>query len=189
MAAGWTPSALMAAGWTPSDLMAAGWTPSDLMAAGWTPSALRAAGWTPSDLMAAGWTPSDLRAGLGEIPVLDKPYSRMLAEINAGKRTFKQSTWGPENSPTPEPSLCNTPMCCAGHLVSLAGEAGWNLRKKVGFAGAAALIHDAAHPGWPLQNFGAIPDAWALAYIETMAQHEADGTVPVGAVAVTGKTS
>ena len=166
-------SDLIAAGYTLSDLRAAGWTPSDLRAAGWTPSDLIAAGWTPSALRAAGWTLSDLRAAFGEIPVLEKPYTRLLADINAKKRQFRQSTWGPEGAPTPEPNICNTPMCTAGHLVSMAGEAGWALKERYGFAGAALLIHDAAHPGVPAQNFGAIPDAWALAYIEEMAEREA----------------
>jgi len=184
IAAGWTPSALIAAGWTPSALRAAGWTPSALRAAGWTPSALRAAGWTPSALIAAGWTPSALRAAFGDIPVLEKPYTHLLADIQAKKRAFKQSTFGPER-PTPEPNICNTPMCTAGHLVNMAGAAGWKLKDKYGFAGAASLIHDMSHPGWPQQNYGAIPDDWALAYIEEMAQHEANGTTPVGTVSWT----
>ena len=157
---------------------------SALIAAGWTPSALRAAGWTPSALIAAGWTPSALRAAFGDIPVLEKPYTHLLADIQAKKRAFKQSTFGPER-PTPEPNICNTPMCTAGHLVNMAGAAGWKLKDKYGFAGAASLIHDMSHPGWPQQNYGAIPDDWALAYIEEMAQHEANGTTPVGTVSWT----
>ena len=178
IAAGWTLSDLRAAGYTLSDLRADGWTPSALIAAGWTPSALRAGGWTPSDLMKAGWTASELIEAFGEIPVLEKPYTRLLADINAKKRQFRQSTWGPEGAPTPEPNICNTPMCTAGHLVSMAGEAGWALKEKYGFAGAALLIHDAAHPGVPAQNFGAIPDAWALAYIEEMAERENTQSAP-----------
>ena len=78
---------------------------------------------------------------------------------------------------TPEENICKTPMCTAGHLVSMAGAAGWALKEKHGFAHAAALLHDAAHPGVPCQNFGNIPDAWALAYIEEMAEREAASTV------------
>lgn len=125
-----------------------------------------------SALIAAGWTPSALRESIGEIPVLEKPYTRLLAEIQEKKRKFKQSTWGPEMERTPESNICKTPMCTAGHLVSMAGEAGWALKQKYGFATAALLPHDAAHPAIPSQNFGAIPDAWALAYIEEMAELE-----------------
>jgi hypothetical protein len=190
-AAGWTPGDLIAAGWTPGDLRAAGWTPGDLIAAGWTPGALRAAGWTPGDLIAAGWTPGDLRAAgwtpgdlraFENVPAIENLYSRLLDDITAHRRVHKQSTWGPEN-PTPELNICKTPMCTAGHLVSMAGESGWNLKRQFGWEGAARLIHDRAHPGWPPQNYGAIPDEWALAWIRTMAAHEKNGTTPIGYVA------
>ena len=65
-------------------------------------------------------------------------------------------------------------MCTAGHLVQLAGAEGLALQKKLGWPQAAALIHAAAHPDHPCQNFGSIPDAWALAYIEKMAAIEAE---------------
>ena len=134
--------------------------------------ALIAAGWTPSDLRAAGWTPSDLIADFGKIPQIDKPYTRLLADINANKRAFKQSTFGPETSMPTEKNICNTPMCTAGHLVSMGGKDGWKLKEKYGFSFAAGLIHEISHPGWPCQNFGAIPDKYALAYIEEMAERE-----------------
>lgn len=142
-----------------------------LRAAGWTPSELIAAGFTPSDLRAAAFTPSDLRAALEEVPMLDKPYSRLLADIKDKKRKFNQSTFGPDSAPAK--NVCGTPMCTAGHLVNMAGAAGWKLKKQFGFAGAARLIHEKAHPDWPPQNFGNIPDALARAYIEEMAEREA----------------
>lgn len=36
------------------------------------------------------------------------------------------------------------------------------------------LLHEAAHPGTPCQNFGFMPGDLALAYIETMAEREAE---------------
>jgi hypothetical protein len=70
-------------------------------------------------------------------------------------------------------------MCTAGHLVNMGGGMGYALKDKYGFSVAAALIHEKAHPGWPCQNFGSIPQDWALAYIEEMAGHEKKGTSPV----------
>ncbi len=174
-AAGWTPGALRAAGWTLSALIAAGWTPSDLRAAGWTPSDLIAAGWTPSDLIAAGWTPSDLEQVQKEwdaIPKIPKLYTRLLSDIEAGKRKHDQSTWGPECDPAT--NLCKTPMCSAGHLVNLAGEVGYALKAKYGWPGAARMIHMKNRPDVPSQNFGSIPQAFAMAYIRERAAEEAD---------------
>ncbi|MDE1971481.1 MAG: hypothetical protein KGI50_07960 [Patescibacteria group bacterium] len=184
-AAGWTPSDLLAAGWTPSDLLAAGWTPSDLLAAGWTPSALRAAGWTPSDLLAAGWTPSALLAAgwtpsdlrdaqkeWDEIPVLEKPYTRLLSEIESGARKHNQSTFGPDCDP--KKNLCGTPMCTAGHLVNMAGDIGYKLKDKYGWNIAATMIHRKSRPDVPPQNFGTIPQEFAMAYIRERAKEEAE---------------
>jgi hypothetical protein len=157
----------------PSALRAAGWTPSDLIAAGWTPSALIAAGWTPSDLRAAGWTPSDLEEAEKEyeaIPVIEKPYSKMLAAINAGMRLHDQTTFGPDCDP--KTNLCKTPMCTAGHLVNMAGEAGYKLKHKYGWETAARLIHFKSRPDVPPQNFGGIPQKFALAYIRERAAEE-----------------
>ncbi len=173
-AAGWTPSALIEAGWTPSALIEAGWSPSALIAAGWTPSDLRAAGWTPSALIAAGWTPSDLIAAEEEwesIPTLIKPYTALLEQIKAGQRIHKQSVFGPECDP--KTNLCKTPMCTAGHLVNMAGEIGYKLREKYGWEGAATLIHRKSCPDVAPQNFGSIPQEYAMAYIEERAAEEA----------------
>lgn len=135
-------------------------------------------------LRAAGWTPSDLQE-FDNIPIIENVCSRLVADIEAGRRKHRQSTFGPDTK-TPEPNICNTPMCTAGHLVNMAGEIGWDLKKKYGWETAARLIHSRAHPGWPPQNYGGIPDAWALAWIETMAEHEKNGTTPIGYVAVEG---
>jgi hypothetical protein len=173
IAAGWTPSALRAAGLTPSALIAAGWTPSDLRAAGWTPSDLRAAGWTPSDLRAAGWTKAEIKEAEEEwdsIPVIPKLYTKLLADIKAKRRLHDQKTWGPECDPGA--NVCGTPMCTAGHLVNIAGEIGYKLRAKYDWRGAARLIHMKNRPDAPPQNFGSIPQEFALAYIEQRAEEE-----------------
>ena len=125
------------------------------------------ANFTQSALIAAGWTPR----ALPTVPKLIKPYTTLLAEIRAGQRTHNQSTWGPEK--TPPKTVCGTAMCTVGHLVNMAGDAGWTLKKQFGFATAASLIHLEAHPDWPCQDFGSIPQDWAMAYIETMAEREA----------------
>ena len=100
----------------------------------------------------------------------------MLAGINAGKLKHDQSTFGPDSDP--KTNLCKTQMCTAGHLVNMGGAAGYALRDAYGFTTAAALIHQKAHPGWPCQDFGIIPQDWAIAYIEEMAEHEKNGTSP-----------
>ncbi len=141
-----------------------------LIAAGWTTSALVAAGWTPSALIAAGWTTSALREEMDKIPILNRPYSQLWNDIKDKKRVFNQSTFG--NCGSPEENICGSAMCTAGHLVNMAGQAGYDLKKRYGYAGAANIIHHLAHPDWPCQNFGNIPTEWALAYIEEMAERE-----------------
>ena len=132
-------------------------------------SALRALGYTASALLAAGYTASDLKEW-EEIPKLDKPYSRLLDDIKAEKRIHNQSDFGPGCDP--KTNLCKTPMCTAGHLVNMAGEIGYRLKEKYGWQDAAALIHYKSRPEVPPQNFGAIPQEFAMAYIEERAAEE-----------------
>ncbi len=110
---------------------------------------------------------------MASVPLVNHPYSRMLAGIQDKKRIHKQSTWGDLNGPEDDTNICGSPMCTAGHLVQMGGAAGWALRLQYGWATAASLIHAKAHPDVPPQNFRAIPQDWALAYIETMAEREA----------------
>ncbi len=107
---------------------------------------------------------------IAEAPLVLNPYSKMLAQISEGQRHHDQSTFGPDCDPAA--NLCKTPMCTAGHLVNMAGQSGYELKKKYGWSLAATLIHERAHPGWPCQNFGAINQEWAMAYIEEMAERE-----------------
>ena len=171
----WTPSDLKSAGWTPSAIRAAGLTPRALRLAGWTPLDIRAAGWTPSDLKSAGWPQADIdefEKQWDSIPTLQNPYTELLADIKSKKRIHEQSTFGPDDDP--EQNLCASPMCTAGHLDNMAGAVGYALAGKYGFPAAAMMIAEKAHPGWPQQNYGRIPQAWALAFIEEMAEREAN---------------
>lgn len=171
------------AGWTARDWRVAGLTARDWRDVGLTASDMRDVGWTAHDLRDAGLTASDMRdAGfeLGDIPFVERPYSRLLSDIKEQKRQFRQSTFGPSTLTT-EDHICQTAMCTAGHLVNMAGAAGWKLQEQFGILAAARLIHDRAHPGWPCQNFGAIPDDWALAYIEEMAAREVAEAAQSGA--------
>lgn len=165
-----TLSRLLAAGFTVSQLLADGVTASQLLDDGFTLSQLLAHGVTASQLSDRGFTLSRLLDD--ETPLLHKPYTALLAAIHANERTFDQSKFGPKISPSAE-HICGTAMCTAGHLVSMAGAQGQALKDKLGFRQAAALIHAKAHPDYPCQNFGRIPDEWALAYIEMMADVEA----------------
>ena len=106
------------------------------------------------------------------VPIIEKPYTKLLEDINNKKRCHNQSTFGEIEDFDPNLNICGTPMCTAGHLINMAGEAGYNLKKKYGFAGAALLIHTKSCPERPCQNFNNIPQDWALAYIETEAEYE-----------------
>jgi hypothetical protein len=55
----------------------------------------------------------------------------------------------------------------------MAGPAGFALKERCGFILAASLLFERAHPGWPQQNYGGIPQEWAMAHIEVMAEREA----------------
>ena len=112
-----------------------------------------------------------------EIPKLERPYSKLLADIKEKRRVHQQSTWGPENEPCTETNVCGTAMCTAGHIVNMAGENGWKLKQKIGFAGAATLIHFKSHPDLPCQNFGYINQDYAMAYIEEMAAIEQENEI------------
>jgi hypothetical protein len=148
--------------------------------------ALRQGGFSVSELLQGGFSVSELRQGgfsVSEvdafeetIPLVEKPYSCMLEQIKAGQRIHKQSTFGPDCDPAT--NLCKTPMCTAGHLVNMGGEKGYALREKYDFFVAGALIHSKAHPDIPHQDFSGIPQEWAMAYIEEMAEYEATGKLP-----------
>ena len=184
--AGFSLRDLHDAGVSLGDLFAAGASLRDLRAAGASWGDLRTAGANWVDLLAAGASLVDLRtAGAGSlkledlessIPLVENPYTRILADIRAGQRLHDQSTFGPDCDP--ETNICGSAMCTGGHLVNLGGAAGYALKNKYGWATAAALIHEKAHPGWPCQDFGSIPQENALAYIEYMAVCEASGVVP-----------
>ena len=116
----------------------------------------------------AGFTASQMLEG---VPLLEKPYTTILADIDAKRRKFNQARFGPDTGVSSD-HLCKTAMCTAGHLVNMAGGEGVALLKKHGFAHAAALIHAKAHPDHPCQNFGVIKDEFALAYIRKMAAIE-----------------
>ena len=164
--AGYSVSELRSAGYSVRELRSAGYSVSELRSAGYSASALRSTGYSVSELRSAGYSVSDLP----EVPVILSPYTSLLKDIRSKARLHKQSTFGPEIEPVA--NVCKTPMCTAGHLVQMAGEAGWKLKEQFGFAAAASMLHFAAHPDYPHQNFSNIPDSHALAYIEWMADVE-----------------
>ena len=167
---------LRAAGFSLHDLLAAGASWGDLLAAGFSWGDLLAAGARWGDLRTAGFSSLKLEDLESSIPLVENPYTQILADIRAGQRLHDQSTFGPDCDP--ETNLCGSAMCTGGHLVNLGGAAGYALKNKYGWATAAALIHEKAHPRWPCQDFGSIPQENALAYIEYMAVCEASGVVP-----------
>lgn len=119
-------------------------------------------------MLSAGYSKDNLKEWDG-IPILEKPYSKLLADIKAKKRCHDQKTYGPKYEPK---NICGTPMCTAGHLVNMAGKIGYELMEKYGFPAAAELIHRKSRPDVEPQNFGSIPQEWAMAYIEERAAEE-----------------
>jgi len=109
------------------------------------------------------------------LPVLVKPYTSLLADINDKKRIHDQSTFGDIEEFDPEANVCGTRMCTAGHFVNMAGEVGYKAQNIFGWEKAAAMICLKAHPDFPIQNFGGISQKSALAFIEEMADLEASG--------------
>ena len=160
---------LISEGYTVSRLISAGYTVSELISEGYTVSRLISEGYTVSELISEGYL-NDIE-GWDRIPKLEKPYSKLWEEIQAKKRLHNQSDWGPSTCPTHD-NICKTPMCTAGHLVNMAGSIGYELQQKYGWAGAASLIHAKSCPDLPEQNYGAIKQEWALAFIECNAELE-----------------
>ncbi len=104
------------------------------------------------------------------VPLIENPYTTLLVDIKEKRRVHSQSTFGPDCDP--KTNLCGTQMCTAGHLVNMAGNEGYLLKKKYGWQKAASLIHIKVHPDAPTQNFGNIEQSHAIAYIELMADFE-----------------
>jgi hypothetical protein len=172
LSAGYSASDLRSEGYSASQVLSAGYSASDLRSAGYSASDLRSAGYSASDLRSAGYSASEVQELDESIPFVNKPYSKIWEQIKKNKDCHRQSTFGPEEM-VEEQNICKTPMCTAGHLVAMGGAKGWNLKEKFDFRIAAALIHYKAHPNYPLQNFDAIPQDWAIAYIKEMAEREA----------------
>jgi hypothetical protein len=126
-----------------------------------------------SMVRAAGYSLSDALA----VPVLEKPYTKLLNAINEKSRTHDQSTYG-DWTPGKGSNVCGMPMCTAGHFVSMAGEEGWALRNARGWDLAYAILHSAAHPDFPPQDTSCIEQETAIGYIEYMAGIENIETQP-----------
>ena len=165
--AGYSASALRGAGYSASALRGEGYSANALRGAGYSARALREAGYSASALLEAGYSASSIPT----IPVIQLPYTKILKAIEANPSCHRQSTFGGETYE--EHHACGTAMCTAGHLVALSGLEGWELKEKFGWKAAASMLHQAAHPGWPCQDFGVIPDKDAMEYIKEMAEREA----------------
>jgi hypothetical protein len=166
LGAGCSASALRGAGYSASALRGAGYSASALRGAGYSAADVLGAGYSASALLGAGCSASDVQA---TAPKLIKPYTKINDDLKKNRRKFCQATFGDDKGHT---HPCETPMCIAGHLVSLAGDAGWELKRKFGFASAAAFIHATAHPEIPCPNFASYSDDLALGFIRHMAKLE-----------------
>ena len=107
-----------------------------------------------------------------KIPVIEKPYSAIWNDVKDNKRIHDQSTFGPECVT----NVCGTAMCTAGHLVNLGGKAAYDLRRIVGWSNAASFVHQkSTSKHLPEQNYNAIPQEWAMAFLEENARMENEG--------------
>jgi hypothetical protein len=107
-----------------------------------------------------------------EIPLLNKPYSILLADINNNNRLYNQSDWGNITEYDANNNLCNTAMCIAGHFVNMCGAKGYELKDRFGWETAAELIHLQSSPNTPIFNYYNTNNAVGLAYIEMMSEFE-----------------
>jgi|GEM_PF-6600210 len=177
--AGYSASALLSAGYSASEVRSAGYSASEVRSAGYSASEVRSAGFSASEVRSAGFSASEVRELeklISKLPKEPKPYTRMLVDIKAGKRKHDQSTFGPDNTvELGDRGVCDTPMCTAGHLKQMAGEVGHKIFRLLDgdFAATGRIIHDAWCPGVPRQNYGAIDQKLAMAYIEWRAAEEA----------------
>ena len=175
--AGYSASALLGAGYSASEVLGAGYLASEVRGAGYSAYALLGAGYSASEVLGAGYSEEDM-AEWELIPVLDKMYSIMLADIKEGRRIHKQSTFGDSDCKVTinENGICNTPMCICGHAVQMAGDIGWALKEKYGYVTAGILICSKAHPDYPMQDFEQTNNESAFALLEELAECEANGT-------------
>jgi hypothetical protein len=106
---------------------------------------------------------------LDQVPMVENLYTRILKQIKSESLVLDQSTFGEGNRGQ---SVCGSPMCVGGTTVWLAGDEGYKLSDKVGFALAAHLIHRKSRPDVAPPRYDVYPNAWALAYIQERAAEE-----------------
>ena len=123
------------------------------------------------DLIIAGADPDPVlslipQSMIGEIPRLERPYSRLWEATKGCAVNFDMDHWH---------NACRTTHCAAGWIVTLAGAAGAALELRCGTPAAARLILLKSCPAdWPLPNFFASNEA-AAAFISHMAERERTG--------------
>ena len=110
-----------------------------------------------------------LKITYDQIPQVENLYTGILKQIKSEALTLDQSTFGESNRGQ---SVCGSPMCIGGTTVWLAGDAGYELADRIGFALAAYLIHNKSRPNTPAPRYDVYPNKWALAYVEERAKEE-----------------
>jgi Pentapeptide repeats (8 copies) len=120
-----------------------------------------------ADLRGADLRGADLSLiGIPVIPALD---SKILAAIESGGGKLNMNKW----------HTCKTTHCRAGWAITIAGDAGAELEKKIGPAGAGALTYAASYPGQRIPNFyasddDALADIKARAATDVVSHHDFD---------------
>jgi hypothetical protein len=112
-----------------------------------------------------GWV--GLPQNLPPIPVLEKPYTQILAAINQPGCKLRMIDW----------HTCDTTHCLGGWAIHLTGAAGRLLSSWLGYKNAAAFILRKSRPDAPnpIDQFYVDDDA-AMAFINArVAEEAADG--------------
>ena len=111
-----------------------------------------------------------------KVPLVDKPYTQLLADIKNKTRCYKQSDWGNIREYDVTKNVCETAMCIAGHLTHMGGAMAYALLQELDYtyAKVGGLIHAKTHPNMPCMDFYITDNSVGMAYIETMAEYEAN---------------
>jgi hypothetical protein len=152
-----------------ADLRRANLSDADLRGADLRGADLRGATLRDADLRDATLRRANLRgADLSgaylsdaDVPAIEMIDSKILEAIGENPSNIPMGSW----------HTCETAHCRSGWAITLAGQKGKDLEKKIGPSAAGALIYAASRPGKPVPNFYASTEE-AFADIKKCAEEE-----------------
>jgi hypothetical protein len=152
-----------------ADLRGATLRDADLRDATLRRANLRGADLSGADLRRANLSVADLRGASlrgaylsdADVPAIEMIDSKILEAIGENPSNIPMGSW----------HTCETAHCRSGWAITLAGQKGKDLEKKIGPSAAGALIYAASRPGKPVPNFYASTEE-AFADIKKCAEEE-----------------